>query len=79
MAFKGSFTRKLERYYLQPRIFKLNMQVRIYEKFVLLDEIVIAHNFKQAERKAIEKIKEHIEIKSVGYRVLGKTQKFNSI
>jgi len=79
MSFKGLFTRKLERYYLQPRVFQLNMQVRVYEKFILLDEIVVAHSHEQAKRKATEKIKEHIEIKGVGYRCLGKPNKLQTL
>lgn len=74
MAFKSLFSRKLQRYYLQPRIFVVNMQVRMYEKYILLDETVIAHCGRDAFRKAEQKIKERIEIKGVGYRVLGKVK-----
>lgn len=79
MTHKGLFTRKLQRYYLQPRVFKVNMQVRIYEKYVLLDEVVVAHSQKQAYRKATDKIKENIEISGVGSKVVGKTENFKNI
>jgi hypothetical protein len=79
MSFKGLFTRKLQRYYLQPRIFKVNMQVRVYEKFILLDETVIAHSQQQAFRKAKESVEQHIEIKGVGSKTMGKPQKINQI
>lgn len=77
--FKSLFSRRLIKYYLQPRLFRVNMEIRIHEKFILMDETVIAHSGKQAGERACKKIREEMSIRSVGHRCLGKPEKLKDI
>jgi hypothetical protein len=77
--FKSLFSRAMRRYYLQPRIFQVNMQVRLREKYILLNETVMAHSGEQAYDRAIDNIKEMIEIKGVGHKVIGRPESLKKL
>ena len=77
--FKSLFTRTLRRYYLQPRLFKVNIEIRINEKFVLMDDMVIAHSGEQAHQRACKKVREELNIRAVGHRCMGKPTKLQNL
>jgi hypothetical protein len=76
--FKSLFRRRLIQYYMQPRIFQVNMEIRIHEKFIIMNETVIAHSGKQAGERAVAKVREEMNIRSVGHRCLGRPKKFKN-
>lgn len=77
--FKSMFTRRLIKYYLQPRMFRVNIEVRIQEKYVLMDENVLAHSGAQAGERACKKVRDELNVRSVGHRCIGKPKKLKNI
>jgi len=77
--YKSLFRQRLFQYYLQPRIFQVNMEIRIHEKFIIMNETVIAHSGKQAGNRAITKVREEMNIRAVGHRCLGKPTNLKNI
>ncbi|MFO7722215.1 MAG: hypothetical protein R6V49_03235 [Bacteroidales bacterium] len=79
MSFKSLFSQKLKRYYLEPRIFVVNIQIQLKEKIILMDETVIAHSKRKALAKAEDSVKGKIIIQAVGSKSLGKSTQFKNI
>lgn len=77
--FKSLFSRRLMHYYLQQRLFQVNIEVRIQERYVFMDETVLAHSGTQAAERACKKVRDELNIRSVGYRCLGKPDKLKNI
>jgi len=77
--FKSLFRQRLIRYYMQPRMFQVNMEIRIHEKFIIMNETVIAHSGKQASKRACDKVREEMNIRAVGHRCLGRPEKLKNI